>query len=475
MLFNSVAFLVFIVVFLPIFFNLNNSWKNKFLLLSSYFFYSFWDWRFLLLIIVSTCVDYFIGLKLECTENKPNRKLLLLCSVVTNLAILGFFKYCNFFIDSFSELLQIIGINGSWNTLNIILPVGISFYTFQSMSYTLDVYNRKCLVEKNFFLFATYIALFPQLVAGPIVRASHLLPQMKLNHSYDYFRMVKGIEIIIWGYFLKLCVADRLDFLVTPVYSNPDAYGGAAHLIATFSFSFQIYADFFGYSLIAIGLGKIMGYDFGINFKRPYLATNFSDFWERWHISLSSWLRDYLYIPLGGNRNGTVKTLRNLLVVMFLGGLWHGAAWTYVIWGVIHGIYLVLQNLISNLNLKLTKAPIASVFYYKLFKITLVFNMISFSWIFFRAESLDSALLIISRIFEFNDYFHGASYDLFALVIGVCMITIVISVDVICEFTNIKKYYFNNVVARSVCSIMLLWLIVFLGVFEGTTFIYFQF
>jgi alginate O-acetyltransferase complex protein AlgI len=474
MIFTSIEFVIFSIIFFPLYFLFKGHWRVALCVLASYVFYGWWDWRFLALILFSTTVDYTIGRQLA---NAPHarRKILLLASVVVNLGLLGFFKYFNFFTESFADAAHLIGLNPSPIILNIVLPVGISFYTFQTMSYTIDVYRGRCAVEHNFMRFAAYVALFPQLVAGPIVRARTLLPQLQRDQPFDWSRLAVGLEWIIWGLFLKLCVADRLATIVDPPFNNPDAFGGGVHLFASVGFAFQIYGDFCGYSLIAIGLGKIMGFDFGQNFKRPYLARNFSDFWERWHISLSSWLREYLYIPLGGNRLGAHRTLRNLIIVMFLGGLWHGAAWAFVVWGLLHAGYLILQRVVEKPfgNLRRLFGRYGN--FLVIVQILSVFILTDIAWVFFRAESFGDAMKILGKILTGTGYLNGASYNLFGLVVGVAMIGFVVLVDICTESRKISELYLRLPALRMGCAVFLVWMISFLGVFNGTTFIYFQF
>lgn len=441
-------------------------------LVSSYIFYGWWDWRFLSLILFSTCIDYFVAREMA-NKSRDKKRSLLTISLVTNLGVLGIFKYFNFFAGSFTELLAVFGISPSYTTLNIILPVGISFYTFQSMSYTIDVYRGKCGIEHSFLRFASYVALFPQLVAGPIVRARKLLPQLSVDHTFDIKRVITGLELIIWGFFLKLCVADRLGLIVDPPFDKPDSFGGAAHILANIGFSFQIYGDFCGYSIIAIGLGRIMGLDFGINFRRPYLARNFSDFWQRWHISLSSWLKEYLYFSLGGNRIGKLKTYRNLMLVMLLGGLWHGAAWTFVVWGGLHGLYLTIQHWYEH-NVTRDKPAKENIILSAL-QIIMIFTLVTLTWVFFRAESVSDAILILDRIVTLDGFAQGLTHNLFATVIGLSMILMVITIDMFMESNTVRQRYNSSIALRVSGSLILLWLIAFLGVFQGSAFIYFQF
>jgi len=349
MLFNTIEFAVFITIVFSLYFIFNHKWQNRMLLVASYVFYGAWDWRFLSLIWVSTILDYFCGSRIESSQSSRRRKQLLFLSVLGNLSILAFFKYFNFFAGSFSELLTMFGLSVHPRYLNIILPIGISFYTFQTMSYSIDIYRGQLKATHRFFDFALFVAFFPQLVAGPIERAKHLLPQILSPRKITAEKIHEGCYLIFWGLFLKIFISDNLAQIVDPVFVEGQAFSGAAVLIATYAFAFQIFCDFAGYSNIARGLGKCMGFDIMLNFNLPYFATNPSEFWQRWHISLSSWLRDYLYIPLGGNRKGGLLTVRNLMLTMLLGGLWHGAAWTFIIWGAYHGLLLMLHQLVKPL------------------------------------------------------------------------------------------------------------------------------
>lgn len=343
MQFTQLEFLIFFAVILAV------TWcfrrtpiRNAWLLLASYYFYAYWDYRFCGLLVVSTVVDYFTASAMARSESNASRRLLLIISLIVNLGVLGFFKYFNFFIDSANAMLQPIG----WNTSNLqlVLPVGISFYTFQTMSYTIDVYRKKLAPVERFLDFALYVAFFPQLVAGPIVRARELLPQLTTTPHWSTRRFYGGFQQLLRGAVKKVLLADRLGEAVDVVFAGPDLYHGVTVWLALLAYAGQIYCDFSGYSDMAIGAAKMLGYRFPKNFRHPYLATSISDFWHRWHMTLSRWLRDYLYISLGGNRSGEWKTYRNLMITMVLGGLWHGAAWTFVLWGVLHGAALSLER-----------------------------------------------------------------------------------------------------------------------------------
>lgn len=346
MSFNSSVFLAFFTVVYTAYLILRRHYKaqNVLLLGASYVFYGYWDWRFLGLLLLSTVLDFHVSHWLEREEDHRLRKMLLLLSVVANLGILGVFKYFNFFADGFTRCLATVGLDPSPIELRVLLPVGISFYTFQTMSYTIDVYRRALQAERSPLNFALYVAFFPQLVAGPIERAANMLKAFAGPRTIHVDQWNAGLYLIAWGYFKKLVIGDNLGLAANEIFNNHPNYRGLDLLLGVVAFSFQIYCDFSGYSDIARGLAKWMGFELMVNFRLPYFATSPSDFWSRWHISLSTWLRDYLYIPLGGNRHGNLRTSRNLMITMALGGLWHGAAWTFVIWGVYHGSLLIVYR-----------------------------------------------------------------------------------------------------------------------------------
>ncbi len=345
MLFNSETFILFFAVTYTLYLmTKGRRGQNRLLLVASYVFYGWWDWRFLSLIALSTVVDFFLAKNIKASTDKDTRKKLMLTSVGVNLSILGFFKYFNFFVDSTTNLLGSFGIQPDFVTLNIVLPVGISFYTFQTLSYTIDVYREKMEPTDDFLDFALFVSFFPQLVAGPIERASALLPQISKPRHLSWGQVNAGAHLILWGLFKKVVIADRAAIHSNNVFNNIEAYSGLDLVTGALAFTLQIYGDFSGYSDIARGTAKLLGFDLMVNFKLPYFARNPSDFWRRWHVSLSSWLRDYLYISLGGNRGGTFLTYRNLCLTMLLGGLWHGAAWNFVLWGAFHGLILVIYR-----------------------------------------------------------------------------------------------------------------------------------
>jgi len=397
-LFSSADFFIWFGVVYVLYLALGHKWQNRLLLVASYLFYASWDWRFLSLLLISTIVDYCAGLTISGAKTQKVRKAALLISVGTNLGILAGFKYFNFFADSLRELLGVIGWEMSPFMINVILPVGISFYTFQTMSYTIDIYRKKFVPTRNIVDFALFVSFFPQLVAGPIERAKRLLPQIQRRRKITNEKVSRGVYLIVWGLFKKVVVADSLATLIDPVFSAPGPYSGIVVLMAVYAFAWQIYADFSGYSDMARGLAYLLGFRLMVNFRIPYAAANPREFWQRWHISLSTWLRDYLYIPLGGNRRGKVRTLINLMVTMLLGGLWHGAAWTFVIWGAYHGVWLVLHKLYRNLTKGIRGWSGYWGIIWRGLAIFMTWHGVCVGWLFFRAESLGQAMAMMRAV-----------------------------------------------------------------------------
>ena len=385
MLFNSLDFVLFFLVVYGLYLVLPHRWQNRMLLVASYFFYGCWDWRFLSLIWLSTLIDYWVGNRLHATESPRLRRAYLLVSICTNMAILGFFKYYNFFADNLYALLLGLGIHVEPWRLRIILPVGVSFYTFQALSYTVDIYRRTLKPAENLLNFALFVAYFPQLVAGPIERAAHLLPQVERPRVVTWKGIEEGGWLMLWGFFKKIVVADNLAGIADSLFSGRVELTAGSVLIGLYAFAFQIYGDFSGYSDIARGLAKWMGFDVMVNFRNPYVALNPSDFWRRWHISLSTWLRDYLYIPLGGNRKGLRRTYVNLAITMLLGGLWHGAAWTFVIWGAYHGLLLAVHRAFARDRAGEVFRPSL---WGRVWRRFVMFHAVCFSWLLFRASSM---------------------------------------------------------------------------------------
>lgn len=368
-------------------------WARFVLLAGSYIFYGWWDWRFLLLIIISSATDFFIGREIFKSNNQKSRKLLLFSSIAVNLGMLFSFKYFNFFIDSFKTIFAPFASTGQWSTLNIILPVGISFYTFQTLSYTIDIYKRKTEPTSSVLTFFTFVAFFPQLVAGPIERARNLIPQFEKVPEFSYSQATSGLKLILWGLFKKMVIADQLAEIVNAVYASPENFNGWGIILATFLFGFQIYCDFSGYSDIAIGTARLFGIELMTNFRTPYFSTSFREFWRRWHISLSTWFRDYVYIPLGGNQNGTLKWVRNIILTFLISGLWHGASVTFLIWGGIHGVLFAVEHFISpivklNQRIKNTAGLI------------ITYITVNLAWLFFRAENWNQVEILTGSIFR---------------------------------------------------------------------------
>ncbi len=475
MIFNSLTFLVFVAVFLPVYFNLKGRNRLIWALAGSYLFYGWWDWRFLSLIAISTMVDFYLGSKMHVEDDERKRKQLLLASMVLNLGLLGFFKYFGFFTDSFVAMLQNFGLNPSIHTLNIILPVGISFYTFQSMSYTIDIFRKKLTPEPDVLRFATFVAFWPQLVAGPIVRASDFLPQFRKDHNFEWNRFTSGIAQVLWGFFKKVAVADSLSPIIDQCFGEPNAFASIYLLIGVVFYSFQIYCDFSGYSDIAIGFARMLGFDFPHNFRTPYFSKGFSEFWRRWHISLSSWLRDYLYISLGGNRKGNVKTYRNLMLTMLLGGLWHGANWTFVFWGFLHGLYLMVERFWS----KSFGAIMDFLRFPKALKLTinllLVYFFTCFAWIFFRSPDFGTAMEVINGIAGLEGFNAVNIMNKFIVMKGVMLISFLLVVEISDLKWNWGEVVLRNPVFRVASFAVLLWMIAFFGTFGSNAFIYFQF
>lgn len=396
MLFNTLTyFWFFCIVFTVYWFILNKRYKlqNLFLLAASYCFYGWWDARFLILIFISSTADFFIGRAMQNQTTISKRKLLLAICLLFNLGILGFFKYYNFFIESFLAISKSLNINLSVATLKIILPVGVSFYTFQSLSYTIDVYRNKIKPTNDYISFLAFVAFFPQLVAGPIERATHLLPQFLKERKFDTENVKSGFRFILWGLFKKMIIADRLAYFVDHVYNSSANYSGITLLAVAFMFGFQIYCDFSGYSDIAIGSARLLGFDLMQNFRFPYFSKSLQEFWRRWHISLSTWFRDYIYIPLGGNQVSKKRWIFNILITFTLSGLWHGAAATFVIWGFLHGLFLVVESYIK---------PERSGKLINWLGFATTFLFVNLALIFFRSKSLNQSLEIFSRIPEFN-------------------------------------------------------------------------
>ncbi len=481
MLFNSIHFLIFFPIVILIYFLIPHKFRWILLLISSYYFYMSWKAEYILLIMFSTLVDYYLGLRIYYSDTQRTKKLFLILSIILNIGLLFAFKYFNFFSDSIREILQMFTIQLNPITLKVLLPIGISFYTFQSLSYTIDIYREKIKPTRHLGIFALYISFFPQLVAGPIERAGNLLPQFFKKYNFNYKRVTDGLKLMLWGFFKKVVIADRLAIIVNTIYASPTEYTGLPLIISTIFFAFQIYCDFSGYSDIAIGSSQIMGISLMDNFKRPYFSSSISEFWKRWHISLSSWFKDYLYIPLGGNRVSISRHYLNIFVVFLISGLWHGANWTFVIWGALHGIYILFEKITRTLKDKLLILTRLILFprWVRFFEITSTFILVTIGWIFFRANTLSDAVYILTHLFQdisFSSKGIIKGVDWLDLSIAFGAILFMELIHLIQEHRSIRQFLDNKpLLLRWSIYLAIILLILLFGVFNGTKFIYFQF
>ncbi len=483
MLFNSIDFAIFLPIVFSVYWLIgskNVKAQNLFIILASYFFYAWWDTRFLALIILSSFVDFFIGLGL-CNSNLQRRgKIrLLFISLFFNIGILVFFKYYNFFLDNFISAFVLFGKDIDYNSIEIILPVGISFYTFQTLSYSIDVYSKKIRPNKDLIAFLAFVSFFPQLVAGPIERAKNLLPQFIRKRAFTYEKGIEGFKQIIWGGFKKMVIADNCAIYVDLIFSSPVDYSGSTLVIGAVLFSFQIYADFSGYSDIAIGTGKLFGFQLKQNFAYPYFSRDVSEFWRRWHISLSSWFKDYVYIPLGGSRVRQAITIRNILIVFIISGFWHGASWNFIFWGLLNAI-LILPAILKGTNRKYIKSinenkqlPNISEFL-KIFK---TFSLVTFTFIFFRTENLSDAFIYLKIIFSNTlfelPYFLGMRQALILIIlIGFLLLIEWLGRD--SEYAIKKLFKKHHIIIQWVFYFFIVIIILLYGT-NNSNFIYFQF
>ena len=449
-----------------------------------------WDARYVLLLLFSTAVTYASGLIMEQAQTDKGRKMAVAISFVLNIGVLFFFKYFNFAIDSVNLVLSQIHLSVPKPDFQLLLPVGISFYTFQALSYTMDVYRKEITAERNFFKYALFVSFFPQLVAGPIERSKNLLKQVNKTYRFDYDKMREGLLIMLWGYFLKLVVADRVAIVVDTVYGDYAQYGGVYIIVASVLFAFQIYCDFAGYSTIAIGAAEILGFSLMENFNCPYFSLSIGEFWRRWHISLSSWFRDYLYIPLGGNRKGTARKYVNLMIVFLVSGLWHGAAGTYVVWGFIHGVYQVIGGLTKPIRNQCNQifALKPDSIGHKALSALITFILVDFAWIFFRAESLSVAIEMIKSMVHLGNIsilWNGALYDLGIGFKSFLVLMFGIAVLLFADFMKYKGIQIRKVIleqelwCRWLCYLSMALFILVFGIWGGSydaaSFIYFQF
>ena len=472
MLFNSVHFLIFFIVVFIAYFAMPHKYRWQLLLYSSCYFYMVFMPVYILILGFTIVVDYFAGIYIEETEGK-RRKLFLIFSLIANIGVLSLFKYYNFINENISQTLLQLGYVNRIPNLSILLPVGLSFHTFQAMSYTIEVYRGNFKAERHFGIYALYVMFFPQLVAGPIERPQNVLHQFYEKHEFDINRIVLGLRKILWGLFKKVVIADRLSMYVNSVFDNYLSHSGISLLTGTIFFAVQIYCDFSGYSDIALGTAEVLGYKLMVNFKRPYFATSIQDFWSRWHISLSTWFRDYLYIPLGGNRVAAWKWYRNLMIVFVVSGLWHGANWTFIVWGALHGIYLISGVLWKKYGPSFTLFSHQGLTYF--LHSTLTIGLVIIAWVYFRATSLTQANDILKSILSLKPgkLFIGIPSSFVYGVVGIILLFIV---EYFQEFKpHVKLISHQNVVLRYSTYIILILSIILFGVFNGSQFIYFQF
>lgn len=482
MLFNSFQFLLFFPIVTLIYFILPHKWRWVHLLIASCIFYCAFIPAYLLILIFTIVIDYIAGRMIEASVSRK-RKLFLIMSIVANVGVLAIFKYYNFFIGNVDDFLHSIDIATNkypLPLLNIILPIGLSFHTFQAMSYTIEVYRGKQKAERHFGIYALYVMFYPQLVAGPIERPQNILHQFREKHLFDNERIARGLRMMLWGFFMKTVVADRAAIYVNVAYDHVAIQSGPTLLLATILFTFQIYCDFAGYSYIAIGAAEVMGFKLMTNFNRPYFSRTVSEFWSRWHISLSTWFRDYMYIPLGGNRVAIPRWYFNLFIVFLISGLWHGANWTYIIWGGLNGIYLIFAIVTKkwreafNKKTGLRKFPVI----FKTIQILTTFGLTVFAWIFFRAKDVTDAFLIVKKIFTDHGPLMGKGGGTFtALCLSFIAIFIMLIVEIKREyFPQYAIFLYNKRFALRFASyIAVLLFILLFGVFDGGQFIYFQF
>ena len=482
MLFNSLSFAIFLPIVFAIYWSLNKNlkWQNIMLMAASYYFYACWDWRFLFLLAFSTFLDYFTGLQIEKSEKKSVRQFWFWLSIGINLGFLGFFKYYNFFAESFAEFLSNFGIHSDPWVLNIILPVGISFYTFHGLSYVIDIYKRRITAEKNWIDYALFVSFFPLLVAGPIERATHLLPQIKKSRTFNYANSVDGLRQILWGLFKKMVVADNCAHYANIIFSDHQQYTGVTLVFGAILFAFQIYGDFSGYSDIALGTARLFGIDLLRNFSYPYFSRDIAEFWRRWHISLSTWFRDYLYIPLGGSKGGNWMRIRNTFIIFIVSGFWHGANWTFIMWGFLNALFILPSIMMktnrNNLDIVAEGKILPSI--KEFLQIVITFGLACFCWIFFRANSVGEAFSYIKRIFQTID--KGVFYP-YKLLNGDFRVIIFVVIMLIFEWIMREQLHplrkpFTNLPAFGRWAIYIfLAIMILLFAGEQAEFIYFQF
>jgi len=473
MLFNSLIFLVFLAVVLVVYPRLRHRAQNRFLLVASYVFYGYWDWRFLSLLLISSVTDYLVGAAMHDAESARRRRWLLVLSLLVNLGILGFFKYFNFFTHSLIAVIERSGMNPNVPLLSVVLPVGISFYTFQTLSYTIDIYRRKLEPTRDFLDFALFVSFFPQLVAGPIERARNLLPQVARQREVTPWHVSTGLNLVLVGFFKKIAIADTLAPIVNSAFGDPAGHTAGQLLCGVYAFCFQIYGDFSGYSDIARGVSRLLGFELMENFNAPYLSRGPAEFWRRWHISLSTWLRDYLYIPLGGNRGGSAKTYRNLMLTMLLGGLWHGASWTFVVWGLLHGLYLVAYRLAGGGKPDLDWPVGPGRRLIELLKLVLFFHLTALTWITFRAPDFPTAWAVLTGILSLRGILEWGPAHVMVAAAVMFMLDIAQaragSQTWLAESPPVRRYALVNLMLAAVLAAAVF------RVYSNPAFIYFQF
>ncbi len=469
MLFNSIQFIYFFSIVLVLYYLSPFKWRWFVLLISSYYFYMSWNVNYVFLILFTTVISYYTAIKIESSKSHSIKKIYLTISIVVSLGVLFFYKYFNFFGTSLNSVFNSFNVEQQIPYLKVLLPVGISFYTFQTLSYSIDVYKGNMKTERHFGIYALYVSFFPQLVAGPIERSTRLLPQFRVEHKITLSNVIIGMKWVILGYFMKLVIADRLALYVDSVYNNVYQHSGSTFIVATFLFAFQIFGDFAGYSSIAIGIARIMGYKLMTNFKRPYFANSIGDFWHRWHISLSTWFRDYFYIPIGGSRVTKPRWYMNLFLTFLVSGLWHGASWTFIIWGALHGLYIMIENMLKLQVIGKTKVS----FLERIIRIFIVFLLVDFAWIFFRANNLNEAFYIVRNIANISTDLFVDSKVFFYGLIGLIILFIT---DFIIEKNNDSILLNSNLNYKTAIYFsLLICVILMIGVFDGGQFIYFQF
>lgn len=484
MLFNSINFAIFLpIVLLLYWFATNGDLKkqNILLLVSSYFFYACWDWRFLFLLIFSTLLDYYTGIKISEATNKKGKAFWLWLSIGINLGFLGVFKYYNFFTASFADGLSLLGFKANFGTLQIILPVGISFYTFHGLSYVIDLYKNRIKPERNFISYSVFVSFFPLLVAGPIERATHLLPQILTKRKFDYTQAIDGLRQMLWGFFKKIVIADNCAEYANTIFGNSAHYGGSTLVLGALFFTFQIYCDFSGYSDIALGTARLFGIDLLRNFAFPYFSRDIAEFWRRWHISLSSWFKDYLYIPLGGSKGGIWMKVRNTFIIFLVSGFWHGANWTFIVWGFLNALYIMPSIIFNthrnNLNIVAQGKLLPGI--KDFLSIVLTFCLTVFAWIFFRAENVHHAFSYIGEIFSSSIYSSPSFPGMASAKAMIFLILLCFGTEWVQRTKQHALQFADGSTLKSysiiIFNCIIIWSIILWGAFGNKSFIYFQF